>query len=96
MVVAHSHATRLASCLPEARTNTPVACVHSPPRREAAPRARDKEMPMTRSFMPVLMVAAGLAKLDVAAKTGNVDAIKGAGADMGAACKACHDVYRKE
>jgi cytochrome c556 len=37
-----------------------------------------------------------MAKLNVAAKTGNVDAIKVAVAETGKACKACHDVYRKE
>ena len=40
---------------------------------------------MTRSFMPVLMVAAGLAT-----------AIKAAVGETGKACKACHDTYRKE
>jgi cytochrome c556 len=37
-----------------------------------------------------------MAKLNVAAKTGNVDAIKAAVADTGKSCKACHDSYRKE
>jgi cytochrome c556 len=35
-------------------------------------------------------------KLNVAAKGGNVDAIKAAVGDTGKACKACHDTYRKE
>lgn len=34
------------------------------------------------------------AKLLVAAKTGNLDAIKTAVAATGASCKACHDVFR--
>jgi cytochrome c556 len=174
-------------------------CVHSASRRKAARRDPDKEMFMTRSFMPALMVAAGLAtfavslpaaaqfakpedairyrraaftvmsthfgrvaamangripfdakavadnaeiatimsklpyagfvegsdkgetraepkiwtemdkfraaaakmqdemaQLNVVAKTGNIDAIKAQVAETGKACKACHDVYRKE
>ena len=35
-------------------------------------------------------------KLNVAAKGGNLDAIKAAVGDTGKACKACHDSYRKE
>lgn len=37
-----------------------------------------------------------MAKLNVVAKTGNVDSIKAAVAETGKACKACHDTYRKE
>jgi len=37
-----------------------------------------------------------MAKLNVAAKSGNLDAIKAAAGDTGKACKACHDNYRKE
>jgi len=37
-----------------------------------------------------------MAKLNVAAKGGNIDAIKVAVGDTGKACKACHDTYRKE
>ncbi|MEP6739886.1 MAG: cytochrome c [Caldimonas sp.] len=37
-----------------------------------------------------------MAKLDVVAKTGNIDNIKAAVGETGKACKACHDVYRKE
>ena len=37
-----------------------------------------------------------MAQLNVVAKTGNVDAIKAQVAETGKACKACHDVYRKE
>jgi len=37
-----------------------------------------------------------VAKLNVAAKTGNLDQIKAAVGDAGKTCKACHDNYRKE
>lgn len=37
-----------------------------------------------------------MAKLDVAAKGGNLDAIKAAVGETGKSCKACHDSYRKE
>ena len=37
-----------------------------------------------------------MAKLNVAAKSGNLDAIKAAVGDTGKSCKACHDNYRKE
>ena len=37
-----------------------------------------------------------MAKLNVAAKGGNQDAVKAAAGDVGKACKACHDSYRKE
>ncbi|MDQ2734214.1 MAG: cytochrome c [Pseudomonadota bacterium] len=37
-----------------------------------------------------------MAKLNVVAKTGNVDAIKAAVGETGKACKACHDEYRKQ
>ena len=37
-----------------------------------------------------------MAKLNVAAKTGNIDTIKAAVGDTGKSCKACHDAYRKE
>ena len=37
-----------------------------------------------------------MVKLNVAAKAGNIDAIKVAAGDTGKACKACHDAYRKE
>jgi cytochrome c556 len=36
------------------------------------------------------------AKLNAAAKTGNLDAIKAAFGSTGQACKACHDDFRKE
>ena len=35
-------------------------------------------------------------KLNVAAKGGNLDAIKAAVGETGKSCKACHDAYRKE
>lgn len=37
-----------------------------------------------------------MAKLNVAAKSGNLDAIKAAAGDVGKTCKGCHDEYRKE
>lgn len=37
-----------------------------------------------------------MAKLNAAAKTGSLDAIKAAAGETGKACKACHDNYRKE
>jgi cytochrome c556 len=37
-----------------------------------------------------------MAKLNVAAKTGNLDQIKAAFGPTGQACKACHDDFRKE
>jgi cytochrome c556 len=37
-----------------------------------------------------------MAKLNVAAKGGNLDAIKAAAGETGKSCKACHDSYRKE
>ena len=37
-----------------------------------------------------------MAKLNVAAKTGNIDSVKPAVGAVGQACKACHDTYRKE
>ena len=37
-----------------------------------------------------------MVKLNVAAKGGNIDAIKAAAGETGKACKACHDAYRKE
>ena len=37
-----------------------------------------------------------MVKFNLAAKTGNIDAIKAAVGETGKACKACHDNYRKE
>ena len=37
-----------------------------------------------------------LVKLNAAAKTGNIDAIKAAVGAVGQSCKGCHDTYRKE
>lgn len=37
-----------------------------------------------------------IAKLNVAAKAGNLDALKAAFGEAGKTCKACHDNYRKE
>lgn len=36
------------------------------------------------------------AKLNTAAKSGNADAVKAAFGEVGKACKACHDNYRKD
>jgi cytochrome c556 len=36
------------------------------------------------------------AKLNAAAKTGNLDAVKTAFGAVGQSCKACHDAYRKD
>jgi cytochrome c556 len=37
-----------------------------------------------------------MAKLNAAAKTGNIDAMRAAAGETGRSCKACHDNYRKE
>jgi cytochrome c556 len=37
-----------------------------------------------------------VSKLNVAAKSGNLDAIKAAVGDTGKACKGCHDTYQKQ
>lgn len=37
-----------------------------------------------------------MAKLNVVAKSGNIDSIKAAVGETGKSCKACHDNYRKE
>jgi cytochrome c556 len=37
-----------------------------------------------------------MAKLNAAAKSGNVDAVKAAVGETGKSCKGCHDNYRKE
>jgi cytochrome c556 len=37
-----------------------------------------------------------MVKLDAAAKSGSLDAIKAAAGDTGKSCKSCHDSYRKE
>ena len=37
-----------------------------------------------------------MAKLNAAAKTGNLDTIKAAFGPVGQSCKACHDEYRKD
>ena len=41
-------------------------------------------------------IQAEAAKLNAAAKTGNLDAIKTAFGAVGQSCKACHDNYRKD
>lgn len=37
-----------------------------------------------------------IAKLNIAAKSGNLDAVKAAVGETAKSCKACHDAYRKE
>ena len=37
-----------------------------------------------------------MAKLNAAAKTGNIDTIKAAVGPVGQSCKGCHDTYRKD
>lgn len=37
-----------------------------------------------------------IAKLNVAAKTGNLDTIKAAVGPVGSSCKTCHDAFRKD
>lgn len=37
-----------------------------------------------------------MAKLNAAAKGGNLDALKAAAGEVGKACKSCHDDYRRE
>ncbi len=37
-----------------------------------------------------------MVKLNTAAKAGNLDALKAAAGEVGKACKACHDTYRRE
>ncbi len=41
-------------------------------------------------------MVAEVAKLDAAAKSGNLDAIKAAAGAVGGSCKACHDDFRAE
>ena len=41
-------------------------------------------------------MVAEVAKLDAAAKAGNLDALKAAAGAVGASCKACHDDFRAE
>lgn len=41
-------------------------------------------------------MVAEVAKLDAAAKSGNLDQLKAAAGAVGASCKACHDDYRAE
>jgi cytochrome c556 len=41
-------------------------------------------------------MVAEVAKLDAAAKTGNLDQIRAAFGAVGQSCKACHDAYRTE
>lgn len=53
-----------------------------------------KEQPKFRAAAEKMQAEA--AKLDAAAKTGNLDAIKAAVGAVGGSCKACHDDFRAE
>ena len=53
-----------------------------------------KEMPKFKDLAEKMQ--AEVVKLDAAAKTGNLDAIKVAVGDVGKSCKACHDNYREK
>ena len=68
---------------------------------EGSDKGDTKAEPKIWAEMDKFRAAAGKmqeekAKLNVAAKGGNLDAIKAAVGDTGKACKACHDNYRKE
>ena len=68
---------------------------------EGSDKGETKAEPKIWAEMDKFRAAAGkmqeeMAKLNVAAKGGNLDAIKAAVGDTGKACKACHDNYRKE
>lgn len=53
-----------------------------------------KEQPKFRAAAEKMQ--AEVVKLDAAAKTGNLDAIKAAVGAVGGSCKACHDDFRAE
>ena len=68
---------------------------------EGSDKGETKAEPKIWAEMDKFRAAAGkmqeeMAKLNVAAKGGNLDAVKAAVGDTGKACKACHDNYRKE
>ena len=68
---------------------------------EGSDKGDTKAEPKIWSEMDKFRAAAGkmqeeMGKLNVAAKGGNLDAIKAAVGDTGKSCKACHDNYRKE
>lgn len=68
---------------------------------EGSDKGDTKAEPKIWAEMDKFRAAAGkmqeeMAKLNVAAKGGNLDAIKAAVGDTGKSCKACHDNYRKE
>jgi cytochrome c556 len=50
--------------------------------------------PKVKDLADKMVAEAG--KLETAAKSGSLDAIKAAAGDLGKACKACHDDYRLE
>ena len=53
-----------------------------------------KEMPKFKEAAEKMQ--GEVAKLNAAAKTGNIDQIKAAVGDVGKSCKACHDSYREK
>jgi cytochrome c556 len=68
---------------------------------EGSDKGDTKAEPKIWAEMDKFRAAAGkmqdeMVKLNVAAKGGNLDAIKAAVGDTGKSCKACHDNYRKE
>lgn len=68
---------------------------------EGTDKGETKAKPEIWTEMDKFKAAAGkmqeeMGKFNVAAKSGNIDAIKAAAGDTGKACKACHDSYRKE
>ena len=68
---------------------------------EGSDKGETRAEPKIWSEMDKFRAGAGrmqeeIAKLNVAAKSGNLDAIKAAVGETGKTCKACHDAYRKE
>ena len=63
---------------------------------ETARRAQDLERNGQVQRAGASRMQEEMAKLNVAAKSGNLDAIKAAVGETGKTCKACHDDYRKE
>lgn len=53
-----------------------------------------KEMPKFKEKAEAMQTE--VAKLNAAAKAGNVDQVKAAVGDVGKSCKACHDSYREK
>lgn len=68
---------------------------------EGTDKGETKAKPEIWSEADKFKAAAGkmqeeMGKFNVAAKGGNIDAIKAAAGETGKACKGCHDTYRKE